>query len=233
MDTSIKNTHIRRTWDEWYVLAEQYRAEQGDLLVPREYRTAEGALLGRWIERMRAIYNNKRRGRLYKDQIDELERIGMIWKLENRFSWEEWMSLCREYRNRNGNLNVPRDWAKGDMKLGEWLNNQRMVHLRGELNVQQIQDLNRVGMEWEVSPYRPWGEWYADAKAYYERHGNLQIPKDGLTEDGFPIGRWLSTQRELYKGKAGHRAMPEERIRLLEAIGMEWYRLKQRQSDER
>ena len=224
MDTTVRRTRKYRKWDEWYKLAKAYRAERGDLLIPREYVTADGARLGRWIERMRAIYNHKQAGMLYSDQIDALERLGMVWKLENRFPWAAWMALCREYRESHGDLIVPQSWKKGDMKLGEWINYQRMAYLRGELSVRQMQDLNLLGMVWSIYSTRPWEDWYADAKAYYEREGHLRIPKSFLTEDGLPLGRWLSTQRELYKGKAGHGTMPEERIQLLEEIGVEWYR---------
>ena len=221
----------RRSWDEWFELAKQYRAEHGDLLIPRDYVSDDGALVGRWVERMRAIYNGKRSGALYADQITALEQIGMVWKLENRFSWESWMELCREYRDNYGDLLVPRSWAKGDMKLGEWINNARKSYLQGELSEQQIQDLSRLGMEWVVLTYRSWEDWYADAKAFFAREGHFQIPKPYVTEDGDPLGRWLSTQRELYHGKIGCNVMPQERVRLLEAIGMEWDGNQQRERD--
>ena len=69
-----------------------------------------------------------------------------------------------------------------------------------------------AGMDTQVrKPHsrRSWDEWYADAKACHEREGRLLIPKDFHTGEGFPLGRWLSTQRELYKGKAGQ---PPERL---------------------
>ena len=41
-------------------------------------------------------------------------------------------------------------------------------------------------------------------------------------ENGIALGTWISTQRQAYYGK-GERMITEERVKLLEDIGMKWY----------
>ena len=63
---------------------------------------------------------------------------------------------------------------------------------------------------------------YRDAEKYYSEHGDLLVPTNYLTEDGFRLGQWISTQRMIYTGKNGRPSIPEERVRRLEGIGMVW-----------
>ena len=66
---------------------------------------------------------------------------------------------------------------------------------------------------------------YELATKYYEYHGNLAIPQRFLTlngyeynKDGIALGRWLVNQRQFYK----RNELADERIKLLENIGIEW-----------
>ncbi len=76
-----------------------------------------------------------------------------------------------------------------------------------------------------------WPDMYMLAKAYYEHHGNLNIPFNFKTvngyeknEKGVKLGEWINTQRAAYKGKGGRdHKISEERIELLENIGIQWY----------
>ena len=71
-------------WEDWYLLAARYYEEHRDLLVPRDYVCPAGEKLGRWIERQRAKYNRVPSvvGNLDGVQINYLNQIGMVWKLE-------------------------------------------------------------------------------------------------------------------------------------------------------
>ena len=74
----------KQTWDEWYGCAKAYYEEKGNLLVPGRYKTMDGYSLGRWIERQRARYNGLHDNMIHTDEVIALEKIGMVWKLENR-----------------------------------------------------------------------------------------------------------------------------------------------------
>ena len=72
-----------------------------------------------------------------------------------------------------------------------------------------------------------WFEYYALAKEYYEKHGNLDINATYETEDGKKLGLWIACQRRAYKAKYNitrTKLMPltDEKIKLLNEIGMIW-----------
>ena len=66
-----------------------------------------------------------------------------------------------------------------------------------------------------------WEMYYEEAKKYYEKNGNLDMPQKYKTKEGMSLGSWVYTQRRIHEGKAqGY--LSEERISLLEQIGMVW-----------
>ena len=74
-----------------------------------------------------------------------------------------------------------------------------------------------------------WMRMYELAKIYYEHHGNLNIFSNFKTingyepdENGVALGRWISYQRKVYRGKDTHK-INEEPIKLLNDIGMIWF----------
>lgn len=67
-----------------------------------------------------------------------------------------------------------------------------------------------------------WDEKYRLAKQYFQEHGNLDVPKDYKTE-GVNLGRWITTLRYTRENpQSSHYRLDEERIRQLDAIGMNW-----------
>lgn len=214
----------RRTFDEWLTDARAYRKSYGDLLVPCDYVTPEGNRLGRWIERKRGQYNGVQsiHGQLCADEITALEAIGMVWKLEYRFPWEEWVRQAEIYYNTYGHLNVPKDYVHEKYSLGYWLIEQRQKFAVGELSEKQIEDLERYHVRWEVSSPRKWDEWYEIAKEYYETNGNLRVPTGYKTREGIKLGRWICSQRDCYNERPGKRRLTREEIEKLNKIGMIW-----------
>ena len=62
---------------------------------------------------------------------------------------------------------------------------------------------------------------YHYAQQYAKKNGNLDIPKRYVTPEGYSLGSWLHTQRQVYNRKiAGTLTQPQ--IELLNAIGMRW-----------
>lgn len=65
-----------------------------------------------------------------------------------------------------------------------------------------------------------WDTMYIEAKQFYENNGNLKMTYNYVTESGYPLGRWLGTQRS--NRHKGDTSLTEERIEKLDAIGMVW-----------
>ena len=66
-----------------------------------------------------------------------------------------------------------------------------------------------------------WEDMYRCAKAYYETKGDLNVPYVYKMEDGYSLGTWIYTQRAVRKGLQ-RGILNEERIALLDSIGMLW-----------
>lgn len=66
-----------------------------------------------------------------------------------------------------------------------------------------------------------WDLMYQKARNYYTVHGNLEVSKRYRTQDGYPLGQWLQTQRRVRAGTA-YGALSQERIARLDNIGMIW-----------
>lgn len=62
---------------------------------------------------------------------------------------------------------------------------------------------------------------YERAEAYYKTHGDLKIPGIYYIADGYALGTWILTQCAIRKGlQRGN--LSEERIAMLDEIGMLW-----------
>ncbi|MCH1984073.1 helicase associated domain-containing protein [Ruminococcus sp. OA3] len=218
-----KRTYRTQTWEEWYQNARAYSDTFGNLLVPHDYVTAEGYRLGRWIERQRAMYNGILPSSLDSERCLLLEKIGMVWKLEDRFKWEEWLSRVQEYRQEYGNLDVPTDYTtKSGCQLGFWIKEQRKKYKTGHLTMKQVQELEHYGMIWRFYERKDWGYWFQLAQAYYKKNGNLLVPADYRTASGEKLGSWIFVQRERYCKKHGRKPLSGEQIEALDRLSMVW-----------
>ena len=65
-----------------------------------------------------------------------------------------------------------------------------------------------------------WDTMYMEAKQYFEKNGNLNIEQGFVSQTGYPVGRWLATQRT--NRRKGDPSLDAERIARLDAIGMDW-----------
>ena len=76
------------SWDYMYEEAVNYYKEKGNLKVPILYsyiKDGEKINLGTWISTQRVDYNSDKLPQYRKELLD---RIEMLWKLKNKYSWE-------------------------------------------------------------------------------------------------------------------------------------------------
>lgn len=226
-------------WELNFKAAKQFYEENGHLAVPTEYIASDGVALGTWIKRMRGIYFRKAQGRLSRAQIERLNAIDMIWA-ENYsdYKWEQGYAAAQAYFEKHGCLDVSVRYKSEDgFELGRWLGTQRALkknadsdNSRNKLSHERISRLNRIGMAWDKSakivmqakepkPSR-WETNYAKAREYFEKHGDLNVKFDYVTEDGVKLGAWLGELRSLHK--SSDPALTEKQICLLDEIKMIW-----------
>ena len=215
-------------WQRGLESAQRYHDAHGNLMVPGKYTDPEGYPLGQWIIKTR---QQKLNGRLKEERIAQLDEIGMVWSVFD-VKWEKAFTLAVTYYEQNGNLNMSRSYvtAAGE-KLGCWVANQQWAYQKGKLSDDQIMRLERIGMYWGNRNDRQWNEGYQEAKRYFNAHGDLKVPVDYVSPDGYALGKWVKRQRyaRLSPEKSGA-VLTEERIAKLDEIGMRWENRKSQKS---
>lgn len=204
---------VNFSWDEWYELAKKYQKQFGDLNINAKYKTDEGERLGFWLVRQRVAYKE---GKLTESKIQKLEELGIIWD-PFETHWKIMFKAAKEYYEEHGNLFVKIDFIteQGD-KLGSWLALLRYNYKNGKLSQERIDELNSIGMIWDVNISLTWDEWYELAKQYSEKHGNLNIDSDYITAAGEKLGNWIYQQIALSETQK----LSNERRVKLENIGL-------------
>ena len=222
-------------WNMMYELAKKYYEHYGDLKIPRFFKTIngyevdeKGYNLGAWISTQRFSY---KKGTLFEDRIEKLEKIGMIFENAYEDAWNKIYELAKKYYEHYGNLKVPQkfktingyDIDENGYNFGEWISNQRVKYKKGTLSEDKIKKLEEIGMIFENVNDDTWNMMYELAKKYYGHYGNLKISINFKTingykvdENGYNLGTWVGSQRMNYKKGS----LSEEKIKKLEEIGM-------------
>ncbi len=245
----MNNNYYEKKWLERYILAKQYYEEHGNLLIPVSY-IVNGIKMGRWIGQQRKTY---KRGIISQERINLLERIGMVWYTqkeeitnnlktigleyqdnlsEDDNSWNFHYQLAAKYYQEHNNLLIPQNYKVNGVNLGAWISSQRLHYKKETLSKEHINLLESIGMVWRLRlkvievknidtnlRTYTWNYNYQLAKQYYQEHGNLSISQNYVI-NGIRLGNWVCNQRSFYK----RGTLSEERIKLLEDIGIVWRR---------
>lgn len=199
-----------------YVAALDFYCENGHLDVPVSYVSKEGIRLGAWIRNIKL----RRDTTLTQIQIDRLNEIGMLWDDKPTRQWNAGYAEAVVYYNATGNLDVPTMYVTAtSYKLGAWLANQREQYKSGRIKAERKDKLDALGMVWVKED--SWMLRYMLAKAYFEEHGNLDIPHDFIS-NGVWLAKWLNEQRNIIIGKRKGKSLTEEQKKLLLSIGFTW-----------
>jgi superfamily II DNA or RNA helicase len=103
----------------------------------------------------------------------------------------------------------------------------RSLGLEGEIVNEQFRVIDEVRDCMELfeklndSLSASWSLMYHYAQAYAQENGNLDVPKRYVTQEGYSLGTWLHTQRQVYSGKIAG-TLTQAQIDLLNNIGMRW-----------
>ncbi len=87
--------------------------------------------------------------------------------------------------------------------------------------IDEAADCRRLFEQLEEALSVSWEKMYEEAKKYYDKHRNLNISVSYVTENELPLGRWLETQRRVYRGTVSG-SLDMERKEKLNALGMRW-----------
>lgn len=87
--------------------------------------------------------------------------------------------------------------------------------------IDEIRDCRRLFEGLEETLTASWDRMFQCAQVFYREHGHLAVPSRYKTEDGYSLGQWLNTQRNVRAGKQFGN-LDESRIARLDSIGMLW-----------
>ena len=156
-------------------------------MVPCKYRSADGFRLGMWVNKQRTA---KSQGKLSKEQVDRLNKLGFVWDAY-RHAWEQGFDKLQDYQAEHDDLIVPCKYRSADgFCLGPWVNTQRTAKSRGKLSKEQVGRLNKLDFVWDA--YRhAWEQGFDKLQDYQD----LIVPCKYRSADGFCLGPWVNTQR--------------------------------------
>ena len=224
------------SWQHRYELAAAYKAAQGSLELPAQYRTEEGIWLGSWLSRQKQLLQkgdkslSGERVKALKELFrGEPERRSGAVRTRARCSVRErnWLNNYRHakaYAKRRGDLLVPASYVdETGFRLGVWISNLRAARKTRpdsfQVTPEHIAMLDEIGMQWDAREAK-WQCALRRAGEYRAAHGDLTVPVNYKTEDGFCLGDWIRRMRESY---AAHDArLTPERVENLSALGMVW-----------
>jgi hypothetical protein len=147
-------------------------------------------------------------------------------KFENlNSSWRNMYKIVEAIYKEEGKVPMKMAYKSNGAPVGKWLYEQKRAKAAGNLSFQQITLLENLGIDLNLNNEKKhskkmlfdkkWFDNYKKLKEYIEIYGYLKIP----TKDKH-LSSWLTYQRKCYKNET----LSEEKIILLESIGMEWTR---------
>ena len=140
-------------------------------------------------------------------------------------TWDAYYEAAKGYYKEHGHLDIPTTYKNEKLSLGKWLYAQRRIRngeVNGTLTSEQIQKLEQIGMIWQPRRDAPWLTGLEHAKAYRETYGNLLVPVDYISPDGYKLGGWIRYLRHVKSNKNRRGQITDEKERQLNELGMVW-----------
>lgn len=150
---------------------------------------------------------------------DKKQRLLSEIGIGNNVKAEEWnkkFKCARDYYVENEHLLVPYEFIIGDIRLGEWITRQRKKYRAGIMEPYEIENLESIGMVWDVSE-EAWMGKYQIAKKYFDTYGTIDVPVV-FEFNGIQLGTWLYNQKQCYWNKT----LSQEKKELLDGFNMNW-----------
>ncbi len=205
----------------------EYKDEYGDVLVPSKYVSPDGYKLGRQV----LIFRQIERGTsdyapLTKEQKDKLNEIGFIWNAK-KFDFEKFYNYLVEYKSEFGDVIVPKNYTTSDgYKLGSQVHTVRQIEKgtsRGtRLTLVQKARLDEIGFKWDATIRIDFEKFYNHLVEYKAEFGNLLVPTEYITDDGYKLGYRVQIVRYTEKGLGESAPLTQEQRDVLNNLGFVW-----------
>ncbi len=217
----------KELWERRYARLVEFHRLNGHTNVPGRLDRR----LRKWVLEQRKKHEE---GILEADQIKRLEELGFSWDTPNSRPaaslpmergpsiWDQRFAELQAFVAEHGHFRVPK--KKDEFKtLRWWVVGQRVYHRSGRLSAAHQEKLEALGFPWEPGqgsrlghPSQSWEDHLRELAAYKERTGHTRVPHH-RGEDK-KLGGWVVRQRFLHR----QGRLPPDRVRQLDAVGMDW-----------
>jgi superfamily II DNA or RNA helicase len=198
-------------WEAGFSYLQDFVSSHGHPRVPSSFTTETGFRLGQWVASQRS-----RRGSLSDTKQRMLEGLSeWTWVLLEA-NWEDAFAYLCRYVETFGSARVPVAVCVGEgFSLGRWVSKQRAC--RARLPPQRVARLEALpDWVWDVRD-ADWEDGFVRLEFYAARHGGARVSATFKTEDGYPLGQWVSVQRRMRD------RLTPQRVARLEALpGWVW-----------
>ena len=193
-------------WLQGFESLISFKLREGHCLVPQ--RHIEGDFrLGQWVTVQRS-----RDQSLSLERKARLNEVGFVWNPHEE-DWNRGFSALSVYVDEHKHCRVPKDFIDiNGFRLGAYVDRQRTDAKK--MTVERKLKLNELGFVWNEFDAK-WEDGFLALQTYAKREQNCRVPVAHI-ENGFPLGRWVNSQR------TKRDTMDETRRHRLEAVGFDW-----------
>lgn len=144
--------------------------------------------------------------------------------------WEENYYSARAFADIHGHTNIPSRYRSEDgLHIGQWVQRQRSLHLRGRLLPERAERLEALpGWVWDQSDAQ-WETNFAALQRFIAEHGHCFPSSKYRSADGVQLGVWLNNQR---RAQRSNQLAPERVLRFENLPGWAWNRPDTRWEDK-
>jgi HKD family nuclease len=210
-------------WDSMFTKLKLFYNENNPTTVPADCK--DRTLYG-WYRKQKQLYNANL---LPEEHFNKLLSINFYFDDAHELYWDKiWLTnynqLLEIYKE-TGDCNVKRqkDNTHPQYHISNWVGWERGRYKKGKLKDWQIKKLEDIGFKWNVMQHRlvdDWLEKLSLLQKYKKENGDCNISQTNKNPKYQGLGKWLNDQRNNHKKK--RKVLPQERIDLLEEIGVVW-----------
>lgn len=182
----------RFNWEEGVNALKEFEKEFEHVRPTKDYKTRSEYKLGYWVSQIR-----KRKSKLTKDQISELESLeGWTWNL-SKSEWDRAVEALEKFVKEFGHAR-PSDGhkTKSGFALGQWVKGRRR-HGKDKHSLEKTKQLESFeGWVWDIEKFK-WEQGINAVKIFEKEFGHARPVKNYITEDGYKLGAWVSGRRRV------------------------------------
>ncbi|MCI8427925.1 MAG: DEAD/DEAH box helicase family protein [Lachnospira sp.] len=144
---------LKDSWDLWIKALKQYKAREGDCLVPKGYveilEDGTKIRLGNWVNHMRQAKKGKGKSLLTSERIAQLNDLGFVWSIkqnqESRF--DKFYRYVLLYKEKYGHVNIKSKDEIDGYRIGDIYSQLIKDCKKGKLTDDQVQRLKNIGVD--------------------------------------------------------------------------------------